>query len=179
MADRKRSAIGRCAWRSGASPSAGQGRSRSFGNQDRGSFHAGPLSGGPVVRDAASPAITQRPLAANPLHGGGRRSASGLWVWATAAPAGPHGYSDGRAEEHLCGPAPRIGQDVELGGETALVRPISRRRGRRASSQLSGGPSDRSRPASGCSRPVPCRPAPEAFARTRSCGSVDTGLCEA
>lgn len=142
-------------------------RPRSCGDDYRGSFHAGPLSGGPVVKDAGSnPAVPHRPLAASPRYGPGRRPASGLWVWATAAPARPHGHSGGRVEEHLCGPAPRIGQDVELGGETALVRPISRRRGRRASSQLSGEPSGRSRPASGCSRPVPRRPAPRAFART-------------
>ena len=90
--------------------------------------HAWLLSGGPVVRDAASsPAITQRPLAASPRHGPGRRSASELGVWMTAAPARPHGHSGGRVEEHLCGPTPRIGQDMELGGGAALVRPISRR----------------------------------------------------
>ena len=38
--------------------------------------------------------------------------------------------------------------------------------GRPAGSQLSGEPSGRSRQASGCSRPVPHRPAPRAFART-------------
>lgn len=101
----------------------------------------------------------------------------GAWVWMTAAPARPHGHSGGRVEEHLCGPAPRIGQDVELGGETALVRPISRRP---ASTRWSARRLEavrwtcRSRPASGCSRPVPRRPAPGAFARTRSCDSGDT-----